>query len=163
MQETKYYESPIGWFRLIGSELGLQSVKKVDTIEDDATPDAPQCIYDAIAQLKAYFNRELTDFEVKLDWSDATDFNKAVWNTLIAIPYGHTTSYSAIAKKINKPKAAQAVGLANKLNPIAIIVPCHRVIGKNGDLTGYFYGVEVKRQLLELENPMSYAEQGRLF
>jgi methylated-DNA-[protein]-cysteine S-methyltransferase len=79
------------------------------------------------------------------------------------IPYGHTTSYSAIAKQLENPDSVRAVGQANRENPIAIIIPCHRVIAKSGDLQGYFYGLDMKRKLLELENPMSFGEQGSLF
>jgi methylated-DNA-[protein]-cysteine S-methyltransferase len=82
---------------------------------------------------------------------------------LLKVPYGHTTSYSAIANAIGQPAAVRAVGMANRNNPIAIIVPCHRVIAKTGHLQGYFYGLDVKRQLLELENPMSFARQETLF
>ena len=78
--------------------------------------------------------------------------------------YGkHTTTYSAVAEQIGNPTAVRAVGLANRNNPIAIVVPCHRVIAKSGDLQGYFYGLDMKRGLLELENPMSFARQGSLF
>ena len=76
---------------------------------------------------------------------------------------GYTERYYAIAKQINNPEAVRAVGLANRSNPIAIVIPCHRVIAKDGDLQGYFYGLDMKRKLLELENPMSYGEQGSLF
>jgi methylated-DNA-[protein]-cysteine S-methyltransferase len=86
-----------------------------------------------------------------------------VWNLLQEIPYGHTTSYLALADKLGDKKAVRAVGQANRHNPIAIIVPCHRCIAKNGDLQGYFYGLDTKRQLLELENPLSFARQGSLF
>jgi methylated-DNA-[protein]-cysteine S-methyltransferase len=98
-----------------------------------------------------------------LDWDGAAYFNRADWGELVKIPNGRTTSYSAIAEKIGNPTAVRAVGLANRNNPIAIIVPCHRVIAKSGDLHGYFYGLDMKRRLLELENPMSFARQGSLF
>ena len=116
-----------------------------------------------VEQLDEYFSGERKKFDLQLDWLDATDFNKAVWKELVKIPYGRTTNYSAIAEKIGNPTAVRAVGLANRNNPIAIIVPCHRVIAKNGDLQGYFYGLDMKRQLLELENPRSFARQGSLF
>lgn len=98
-----------------------------------------------------------------LDLSDGTNFNQSVWRELLKIPYGRTSSYSKIAKNIGNPDAVRAVGLANRNNPLAIVVPCHRVIAKNGDLHGYFYGLDIKRKLLELENPMSFGEQGSLF
>ena len=114
-------------------------------------------------QLVEYFNRKRTQFDLPLDFSEKSDFMIQVWEALKEIPYGTTTSYSSIAHKIGNPKSVRAVGLANKHNPIAIIVPCHRVIGKSGDLTGYFYGLETKRELLELENPHSFSKQGSLF
>lgn len=161
-QQKIYYHSPIGYFEIVGSDKGLQSLKRVARAgKDDLNPCA--LLLDCKKQLMEYFNRQRQQFSIPLDWSTTTAFNQSVWNALLEIPYGQTTSYSDIAAKINNPKAVRAVGLANKLNPIAIIVPCHRVIGKNGDLTGYFYGLEVKQQLLELENPMSFAKQGTLF
>jgi methylated-DNA-[protein]-cysteine S-methyltransferase len=81
----------------------------------------------------------------------------------LKIPYGHTTTYQAIAENLGDKKAVRAVGQANRHNPIAIIVPCHRCIAKSGELQGYFYGLDMKRQLLELENPLSFARQGSLF
>ncbi len=98
-----------------------------------------------------------------LDWEKASEFYISVWTEVMKVPYGHTSSYGAIAKAINNPNSSRAVGLANRNNPIAILMPCHRIIGKSGNLTGYFYGLDIKQQLLELENPMSYAKQGTLF
>ncbi len=92
-----------------------------------------------------------------------SDFQVRVWEALLRIPMGCAVTYSSIAEKLGNPKAVRAVGQANAHNPIAIVVPCHRVIAKTGDLQGYFYGLGVKRQLLELENPMSFARQGDLF
>ncbi|MCL4107171.1 UNVERIFIED_CONTAM: hypothetical protein GTU68_032986 [Idotea baltica] len=94
---------------------------------------------------------------------NGTSFYQKVWNELLKIPYGETASYLDIAKKLGDPNSTRAVGMANGKNPIAIIVPCHRVIGSNGSLTGYAYGNEIKRQLLALENPKEYAINGTLF
>ena len=118
---------------------------------------------DCVQQLDEYFSGERRNFDLKLDFGGAPDYYKAVWQELLKIPYGHTTSYQAIADKLGDPNAVRAVGQANRHNPIAVIVPCHRCIAKSGDLQGYFYGLAVKRQLLELENPMSFARQGSLF
>ena len=161
-QQKIYYHSPIGNIEIVGTTKGIQSVKRVET-KGHSTPNALSILHACKAQLVEYFARQRTQFDLVIDWQLATDFNIAVWTALLQIPYGHTCSYSDIANKINNPAAVRAVGLANKNNPIAIIVPCHRVIGKNGDLTGYFYGLDIKRQLLELENPMSFGQQGRLF
>ena len=125
--------------------------------------EIPEELAEAALQLDEYFNRKRTEFDLPLDLSSGTAFNQSVWEELLKIPYGRTTSYSAIAKKLDNPDAVRAVGMANKYNPIAIIVPCHRVIAKSGELQGYFYGLDMKRKLLELENPMSYGEQGSLF
>lgn len=104
----------------------------------------------ALHQLKRYFDGELTHFDLPLA-AKGTDFQQQVWHTLTTIPYGATWSYQDIANAIGNPKAVRAVGLANGKNPISIIVPCHRVIGKNGKLTGYAGGVECKQGLLKLE------------
>lgn len=101
-------------------------------------------------QLKSYFAGELKEFSLPLA-PTGTDFMKKVWAALCEIPYGKTASYGDIAVKIGSPKAARAVGLANNRNPIPIFIPCHRVIGADGSLTGYRGGLEIKRRLLELE------------
>lgn len=160
--EQAHYNSPIGWLELSVRNEHLFRVRKVDN------PAQPIFAKDGLLaettrQLIDYFNRRRKDFDLPLDLSDGTSFYQAVWQELLKIPYGHTTSYSAIAKTLNQPDAVRAVGLANRNNPIAIIVPCHRVIAKNGDLQGYFYGLDVKMQLLQIENPMSFGEQGTLF
>ena len=162
MIETAHFYSKFGCFEIKGSVRGIQSVRLVNTKPCPAGP-IPQVLKSCVKQLDEYFKGERQKFELTLDWGGATDFNVSVWRELVQIPYGHTTTYSAIAEKIKKPTAVRAVGLANRNNPIAIIVPCHRVIAKNGDLQGYFYGLDMKRSLLELENPMSFARQGSLF
>lgn len=166
MLQKTLLPTPFGTFEIVGSELGISSLKKVS---DEQAPygGAEQAVPAELAscarQLLEYFEGKRSVFDVQLDWGGASDFYQAVWRELLKIPYGHTTSYSAIAEKIGSPDAVRAVGLANRNNPIAIIVPCHRVIGKSGHLQGYFYGLEMKRQLLELENPLSFARQGNLF
>ena len=162
MLAKTYYQSPLGCIEIIATAKGIQSVRLIEK-KGKTSEDLPQILEDCVQQLKEYFERERKSFDLKLDWKGATEFNKSVWRALLEIPYGHTTSYAVIAEKIKNPKAVRAVGLANKNNPIAFIVPCHRVIAKNGKLQGYFYGLEVKRALLQLENPMSFATQGRLF
>ncbi len=101
-------------------------------------------------QLEAYFSGQLRTFSLRLDGA-GTDFQRAVWKALCDIPYGETINYGELAKRIGNPRASRAVGLANGKNPISIIVPCHRVIGANGSLTGYSGGIERKRWLLEHE------------
>jgi methylated-DNA-[protein]-cysteine S-methyltransferase len=103
-----------------------------------------------IAQLRAYFDGTLTTFDVPLA-PRGTPFQRAVWDALREIPYGQTMSYGQLAVRLGRPTAARAVGLANGRNPISIIVPCHRVVGSTGDLTGYGGGLDRKRHLLALE------------
>ncbi|MEO0339155.1 MAG: methylated-DNA--[protein]-cysteine S-methyltransferase [Bacteroidota bacterium] len=161
--DKAYLSTTFGCFELMGTSLGLQSVKLTDKAPCPDQKEIPESLKAAHQQLFEYFAGKRQSFDLKIDWSRATDFNKQVWAELLKIPYGHTTTYSSIAETLNNPKAVRAVGLANKYNPIAIIVPCHRVIAKSGDLQGYFYGLDMKRALLELENPMSFARQGSLF
>ncbi len=165
MVHTARFHSPFGCFEIIGSE---DSITSVHLLPDGEMPpedyhEAPEHILEAVRQLTEYFQRKRQDFDLPIDISEGTLFNQKVWRELLRIPYGHTTTYSAIAKKLNNPEAVRAVGRANRENPIAIIIPCHRVIAKSGDLQGYFYGLDMKRRLLELENPMSFGEQGSLF
>jgi methylated-DNA-[protein]-cysteine S-methyltransferase len=105
---------------------------------------------DTVKQIEEYFRGKRTQFKVKLDLH-GTDFQKKVWNALLRIPYGETRSYGSIARAINKPKACRAVGMANSKNPIPLIVPCHRVIGADGSLTGFAGGLTIKEKLLKLE------------
>ena len=156
-----FLDTPIGFLKISASDKGLQMVRKVDMPEH--TSPGNDIVEEAKIQLTEYFSRKRTSFDLPLDFSGKSDFMISVWHELQKIPYGCTASYSKIANDINNPSAVRAVGLANKYNPIAIIVPCHRVIGKSGNLTGYFYGLETKRELLELENPKSFAKQGELF
>ena len=161
--DTAYYQSPLGWFKFEGSTKGLRRLQWMNQEVPPAERATPASLAYYVQQLAEYFQRKRTEFDLELDWEGATDFNRAVWQALLKIPYGHTTTYSAIANQLNNPKAVRAVGLANRSNPIGIMVPRHRVIAKNGDLQGYFYGLDMKRKLLELENPMSFAQQGSLF
>lgn len=101
-------------------------------------------------QLEEYFCGKRREFDIPLKLN-GTEFQKTVWNALLTVPYGKTASYKDIAALIGKPKAARAVGGANNKNPIMIIVPCHRVVGANGSLTGYAYGTDIKQKLLDIE------------
>jgi len=108
-------------------------------------------ITEAIRQLRAYFNGQLRDFDLPLEMV-GTQFQKRVWHALRTIPYGETRSYSKVAAEIGSPTAVRAVGAANGMNPIPIVVPCHRVIGAGGDLVGFGGGLPWKRLLLDLES-----------
>jgi len=148
-------KSPVGPLLLAGDEGGLRLVHfatgrrpKSPSHEwiEDRTP-----FKEAIRQLEAYFEGKLKDFDVPLVL-DGTEFQLLVWNNLRKIPYGETVSYGQLARRIGSPEAARAVGLANGSNPIPIIIPCHRVIGSNGNLTGFGGGLPVKKKLLALES-----------
>ncbi|WP_261134292.1 methylated-DNA--[protein]-cysteine S-methyltransferase [Bacillus sp. Marseille-Q3570] len=110
-------------------------------------------------QLNEYMNGEREDFDVPLDFR-GTAFQTSVWNQLTQIPYGQIRSYSEIADALGNPKAVRAVGTANGANPIPIIAPCHRVIGKNAALTGFRGGLQIKEKLLQLEGFHDYTQQG---
>ncbi|MGD0497860.1 MAG: methylated-DNA--[protein]-cysteine S-methyltransferase [Bryobacteraceae bacterium] len=112
--------------------------------------DRHALLVEAARQLRAYFDGHLRQFDLPLDPA-GTDFQKRVWNALLGIPYGETRSYAEIAEAIGSPQAVRAVGAANGANPIPIVVPCHRVIGSGGKLTGYGGGLALKKRLLELE------------
>jgi O-6-methylguanine DNA methyltransferase len=116
--------------------------------------DSPQQMQAYLRELQEYFARKRRKFTFPLDLR-GTDFQQACWHALLAIPYGETRTYADIARAVGKPNAFRAVGMANNRNPIAIVVPCHRVIASDGTLCGYGGGLEVKRKLLELEGALS--------
>lgn len=153
MIEYRTIDSPIGLLTLAGHGSVLTNLRMVDQTYEPSRSDwspNPRAFGEAVEQLGAYFAGELTDFDVDLDLR-GTEFQRRVWLALLTIPYGETRSYGEIAEQIAAPGAARAVGLANGHNPIAIVVPCHRVIGANGSLTGFGGGLGRKRTLLELE------------
>ena len=146
-------DSPVGLLTLAGRDGRLMHLRMVDQTYEPSrdgwsSDDAAFPI--AVEQLESYFAGELFDFDLELDLV-GTSFQRAVWQALLTIPYGETRSYGEIAAQIGSPTASRAVGLANGHNPIGIIVPCHRVIGANGSLTGYGGGLNRKRALLALE------------
>lgn len=155
-------DSPIGPLTLIAQEGKLAGVHmEITRYEPDATAlgvpvtaDADQVLAEAANQLSSYFRGDLTSFELPLAL-EGTSFQRTVWTGLLTIPYGETISYGELATRIGQPSAARAVGLANGRNPVAIIVPCHRVIGADGSLTGYGGGMGRKRYLLALEQRVS--------
>jgi methylated-DNA-[protein]-cysteine S-methyltransferase len=148
---TFFYESKIG---RIGITEKDGSITNVYITNNEFPKDIQLCetplLREAVRQLESYFAGELKEFSLPLEPS-GTAFMKRVWAALCGIPYGNTASYKEIAEKVGAPKAARAVGLANNRNPIPIIIPCHRVIGANGSLTGYAGGLEMKKKLLDLE------------
>lgn len=148
-------DSPVGPLLLAGDVNALRGVSFESSKRTmPPPPDWKQnraAFAEVIRQLKAYFRGELKEFDLPLAM-DGTEFQLRVWNALRTIPYGETISYAQLAERIGNPKAVRAVGLANGSNPIPIIVPCHRVIGSNGSLTGFGGGLSTKKMLLELEN-----------
>jgi methylated-DNA-[protein]-cysteine S-methyltransferase len=147
--------SPFGTLRVTASAIAVVGIYLPDSTDAPVTParviEEPHPMLDrAAAQLAEYFAREREVFDLPLAPS-GTPFQRRVWQALCAIPYGETTSYGAIARTIGMPSGSRAVGAANGRNPIAIVVPCHRVIGASGDLTGYGGGLPVKRWLLDHE------------
>jgi len=136
--------------RLVASKSGLRAVQFSPFGTDGERNDSNTWIKQAAGELQAYFAGKVRSFNVPLDMQ-GTDFQLSVWNELVKIPYGETRSYAQIAEAVGRPKAVRAVGAANGSNPLAIIVPCHRVIGSGGKLTGYGGGLPLKKRLLELE------------
>jgi methylated-DNA-[protein]-cysteine S-methyltransferase len=153
MTRYRTIDSPIGLLTLAGDGPVLTNLRMVDQTYEPSRADwleDDRAFPDAVEQLDAYFAGELHDFDLRLELH-GTEFQRRVWEALETIPYGETRSYREIAQQIGSPGASRAVGLANGHNPIAVIVPCHRVIGANGSLTGFGGGLDRKRALLALE------------
>jgi methylated-DNA-[protein]-cysteine S-methyltransferase len=140
-------DTPIGTLWLERDATGLASIAFDGPVQ--ARSDDP-LLREAEAQLRAYFAGELTSFDLPLA-PHGTGFQRQVWDAVAAVPYGTTTTYSAIAAALGRPSACRAVGAANGRNPLPIVVPCHRVVGASGALTGYGGGLARKRVLLDLE------------
>ncbi|WP_457652819.1 methylated-DNA--[protein]-cysteine S-methyltransferase [Rhodocaloribacter sp.] len=163
-------DGPVGTLTLVASEAGLRmllfapSARKVDASAWVWQPDHPVLVR-AARELGEYFAGARTTFDVPLDLR-GTPFQRAVWGLLREIPYGATTTYGALAEKLGGPTKTRAVGGANGRNPVGIIVPCHRVVGASGALTGFAGGLDVKAYLLRLERryaPVETTGQGDLF
>ncbi len=152
----KTMESPVGELKLVASDKGLVAilwendhpdrVRLTDLVEDEGN----RILFETEQQLKEYFAGDRKSFSVPLDMR-GTPFQKNVWEALLAIPFGETRNYGQLAKQLGNPRATRAVGAANGRNPLSIVVPCHRVIGSSGKLTGFAGGLETKAHLLGLE------------
>lgn len=147
--------SPVGPLLLAASTEGLRFLvfdrgQPLPAEKGEVWTEAEEFLKPYEAQLRDYFRRSLREFTCPLDLR-GTDFQIACWNALCEIPYGSTSTYSDLARRVGRPSAFRAVGQANHRNPIAIIVPCHRVVGADGTLTGYGGGLEIKEKLLRLE------------
>lgn len=152
----KIIDSPVGKLKLVASDSGLVAilwendkpgrVRLGELVEDERHP----VLLAAERQLEEYFGAKRKSFSVALDMRGTT-FQKNVWETLLAIPFGETRSYGALAKQLGNPQATRAVGAATGRNPLSIVVPCHRLVGSSGKLTGFAGGLETKAHLLDLE------------
>ncbi|MDA9460768.1 methylated-DNA--[protein]-cysteine S-methyltransferase [Enterococcus mundtii] len=151
-------ETPIGPLWLDADQKGLTAVS-FERISENEEANA-QILSLAKKQLEEYFSGERHVFDVPLSFQRGTAFQQKVWRVLTRIPYGQSRTYKQVAQAIGQPKAARAIGQANRLNPLPIVIPCHRVIGQNGQLTGYMgkaeNGLVIKRQLLVLENILAH-------
>lgn len=143
--------TPLGVAEIYGDSSGISKIKIIDG-EKSTPQETPAELKLAVIQLEAYFRGELKEFQLKIN-PDGTDFQKRVWQALMKIPYGTTFSYLQLARQLGDVKAIRAVAAANGKNPLWIVVPCHRVIGTNGSLTGYAGGLWRKQWLLDHENP----------
>lgn len=149
--ETCIIKSPLGFTKIVGDADGISQVTVLSS-EEKETDIIPIELEDCVTQLQEYFEGSRKTFNLKLN-AEGTDFQKRVWEALEQIPHGKTTSYLDLSKKLGDVKAIRAVANANGKNPLWIIVPCHRVIGSNGSLTGYAGGLHRKKWLIEHESP----------
>ena len=149
--KVTYYKTPIGTARIVGDEDGISSITVIDG-EQESSQNIPECLRDCVTQLEEYFDKKRTSFNLKLN-PQGTEFQKNAWNHLIQVPYASTRSYLEQSRNIGDEKAIRAVASANSKNPIWIVIPCHRIVGSDGSLTGYAGGLWRKRWLLEHENP----------
>ncbi|WP_269233947.1 methylated-DNA--[protein]-cysteine S-methyltransferase [Flavobacterium flavigenum] len=150
--ETVYINSPLGITKIIGDTNGISVISVSDVGTNEISETIPEVLKDAVSQLDEYFKGKRTDFNLKLN-PKGTEFQQKVWKALLEIPYGKTVSYMDQTKKLGDIKAIRAVASANGKNPLWIVVPCHRVIGTNGSLTGYAGEIWRKKWLLEHESP----------
>ncbi|MFS4446277.1 methylated-DNA--[protein]-cysteine S-methyltransferase [Maribacter sp. 2307UL18-2] len=150
--ERAYIPTPLGITKLEGDENGLRAITVMNT-EEEPTEIIPEVLEDGAYQLKEYFHGKRKDFTLDLN-PQGTDFQKRVWQALLDIPFGKTTSYLELSKTLGDVKAIRAVAAANGKNPLWIVVPCHRVIGSDGSLTGYAGGLHRKKWLLDHESPV---------
>ncbi len=159
MEFTKYYSSPLGILELSANTEKIIGIQFRDALKKPSrqlaeSADCPPIINECIRQLEAYFVGKLKNFDLELDLN-GTEFQQNVWNKLQEIPFGQTISYLTLSRKIGNEKAIRAVGTANGMNPIAIIIPCHRVIGSDGSLVGYAGDIWRKEWLLKHEGALA--------
>ncbi|SHI53297.1 methylated-DNA--[protein]-cysteine S-methyltransferase [Pseudozobellia thermophila] len=150
--EVAFLKTPLGLAELRGDSEGVSSIRVLDHT-DMPSHQIPKSLQEPARQLKEYFAGERSSFSLKTN-PQGTEFQKRVWQALAQIPYGKTITYLDLSKSLGDPKAIRAVASANGKNPLWIVVPCHRVIGSDGSLTGYAGGLHRKKWLLEHENPI---------
>jgi methylated-DNA-[protein]-cysteine S-methyltransferase len=148
--ETFAINTPLGIAQITGDENGIAQISVID--EGEVSVEIPTVLQEAVSQLSEYFQGNRTHFDFKLNLK-GTEFQQKVWQALLEIPFGKTCSYMDLSKKLGDVKAIRAVASANGKNPLWIVVPCHRVIGTDGSLTGYAGGLWRKKWLLEHESP----------
>ena len=158
MSKHAFYDFEFGILKIGYTDRAIVLLKQAEQIDADNEPSALSDL--AFEQIRAYLKgtRKIFDFPYELH---GTEFQKKVWNELCKIPYGETRTYKQIAAEVGNPKASRAVGMANNKNPMMLAVPCHRVIGTNGALTGYAGGLDVKKALLELERSQAAYKEGQ--
>ena len=149
--ESCIVNSPFGFTKIVGNDQGVSSITVLNS-EETISDIIPNVLQDCVYQLQEYFNGERKIFDLKLN-PQGTDFQKRVWQQLLKIPFGKTISYLELSKQLGDVKVIRAAASANGKNPLWIIVPCHRVIGSDGSLTGYAGGLHRKQWLLEHESP----------
>lgn len=149
--QVLYYQSPIGKLKLTAEGEYLTEIRFSETYEGNVT--GHPVLDQAAAQLSEYFKGNRTEYDLPLK-TEGTEFQQEVWDALLTIPYGTTLTYLELARKLGDENVIRAVGRANGQNPIPVIIPCHRVIGSNGKLTGYSGGIERKRWLLQHEGAL---------
>lgn len=148
--ETAFIESPLGITKIVGDANGITEISVLN--EGKKSPKIADSLKGCVVQLQEYFRGERKEFDFKIN-PQGTDFQQKVWQELLNIPFGKTLSYLDLSKKLGDVKAIRAVASANAKNPLWIVIPCHRVIGTNGSLTGYAGGLWRKKWLLEHESP----------
>ncbi|MDV7186240.1 methylated-DNA--[protein]-cysteine S-methyltransferase [Lutibacter sp. TH_r2] len=148
--QIAYYKTPIGTAKVEGDNNGISSITVIDKPVDTST-EIPICLKNCFLQLDEYFEGKRTNFNLKLN-PKGTEFQQKVWKALIKVPYGKTKTYLEQSKVLGDIKAIRAVASANGKNPIWIVIPCHRIIGSDGSLTGYASGLWRKKWLLEHES-----------
>lgn len=163
MLEMFHLLSPLGPLEITIGDRGLKSIRFLEGFHVETEQYISERSLPYKSQIDEYFGGTRKVFSLPLDLTDLAPFHRDVLKMVYTIPYGKTRSYKQIATVLGNSKAARAVGQANGKNPIPIVIPCHRVIGNGGELTGYAYGIDLKMKLLEMENPQAFVSQINMF